>query len=1233
MDTMLTTLGTVAKVIAKSQNARRRLMEKRRRLLHIDIVENADEETNDAANSVLEVLQNFGKVAASSMIPGQFPQSQSSDYFNMQYGSYEVDSSSSSIDTCEKYVSMELPLSVREKALGYSSNSMLVPACRKDTTSTNLAATSISSDLYGDEIAEKFDSNPLSLHLSSFPCNDDDADNCKVAIVLPRTLSSGSGTTARRLQRGLQSSSDEETVSIDCDKSFVGDVTHLCLNGLTVSVACDGTEYTVETKCPIQYDEPSCTMLEGTVAAENRRCRMMNYTDTNITCLCSLLPPSFGRRLQSTSTTTSTSAPDGEYSVNYVSMLVSMTKTFEQTILSADDLDVNTIKKGWQAFVVVGTFAFVMLGWIAFAHYLDAIAAAELDLANKKESQRKELASSLGKLHRRLSQLFSGVAKGDEVAEHEENASNPQNNVVFSSNAFLSFAERALPQILGSRGLMYRCKGELKRHHRWAGVLFHFSKKFPRALRVVSLATNIIIMLFIQSITYDLTKGDDGSCGRLHSESTCLEPNSAYQTGAPKCYWVADATTEHGGDCHFVEADSDVKVIIFVAVFSAVLSTPIAMGANWVIQNVLAAPTLSAGMLKKLKKVAAHPADRQMTGVLPVADRQPRRAENQLKSMLSSDIQQLEILAKSRRAYESLCKDLKLYYAAITDNHLRREFATAWGLDDYGDFLRRESEVVPSSAAGRGSDQGFFSSLAKRLSCATKAGNDMVRSELIEIERNLKVEKMRFEQEFTSEKAKNMRLLYLFQKDLMPGITGQILENQGNRENKFVAGVSLRAKQVSWFGLFLLDAGMLFYIFLFAVSQDPHRQTAWAKSFATWLIVEIVVVSSLVVLFMHVLVPSVVMRDVSKIKKRLLHSLQQYHQKMQSGDLKSDVAKRTGDDGDEDSDESADEESIKKPEDFNAASYLFVSYKMATRFSDLKVAKVIREFHTAWPKQSYQRTTDVSKGYNSRFKAFSTAGGTIAMFFLTSLLSMPVNVQDLVMQMAMTVVTGGIMVLHVDLFNLHPALIIVPILVILALMAIVYVVFFHKSATKVVAHDDSMEVAAAIDVLATENQKQKVSREIIKTPFMEPPVFSVPVPEPAPVSAPTVPKNYVNQRQSVIQGVNIAKQAHVAAGITAILPDIESGGRVSEVASSMPKNKSSEGNVSSGVLSFDEASFQSLNIMDLNSDEDVRAAPSNAGSKAKVSSNSSKGIAMIMESDDGDLDDFLLSEESGLDEE
>ncbi len=58
----------------------------------------------------------------------------------------------------------------------------------------------------------------------------------------------------------------------------------------------------------------------------------------------------------------------------------------------------------------------------------------------------------------------------------------------------------------------------------------------------------------------------------------------------------------------------------------------------------------------------------------------------------------------------------------------------------------------------------------------------------------------------------------------------------------------------------------------------------------------------------------------------------------------------------------------------------------------------------------------------------------VAMFFITSLMTVPLSIQDMVVQMFTTAVTGYTILIHVDLYKIYPVLIFVPTIVMLAVL-------------------------------------------------------------------------------------------------------------------------------------------------------------------------------------------------------
>jgi hypothetical protein len=339
-----------------------------------------------------------------------------------------------------------------------------------------------------------------------------------------------------------------------------------------------------------------------------------------------------------------------------------------------------------------------------------------------------------------------------------------------------------------------------------------------------------------------------------------------------------------------------------------------------------------------------------------------------------------------------------------------------WGLDETGNFRKI------------GSKKSSFS-ITSMLGLEKINHNilDLIQDEMENVINSVEEERENFRTMYTTEREKSKRLLFLFQKDLLPGINGQILDSKERRDIVIVKGVSRTAKLLGWTFLAFLDGGMLFYVLLFALSQTTARQNAWARSFGLWLVTEVIFVSTIMVWLMHILIPTIVMKEVGTIKEKLLDSVASYYQQLS----KETLYQPTADDPVNREDEKNDRNSNKP---FNAAKYLFSSYRLARDLPDLKVSKMIAQFSTPWPRQSYHHVTDVSKEYDRKFSAISRSVSIVALFFLTNLLSVPLAMQDMIMQMVSTTAIGYTMLLHIQLYHIYPVLVIIPALLICCIL-------------------------------------------------------------------------------------------------------------------------------------------------------------------------------------------------------
>jgi hypothetical protein len=213
---------------------------------------------------------------------------------------------------------------------------------------------------------------------------------------------------------------------------------------------------------------------------------------------------------------------------------------------------------------------------------------------------------------------------------------------------------------------------EIKRHHRWIGVIYYFTESFPRVLRVTALATNMIAMLFVQSITYNLMNKDDGTCSDQTTEQTCLSlisPYAVHQDGRPyaKCAWYSDKSVQYHGYCTFIEPNNSVVIVLFVAVVSALLATPITITADKIIRDVLSRPEKEESNSSFLSIGDSVASNKRVS-------RDSRIGMDKLKelldniSKLSSDIQSYRHTLNSSQRKEFDCKSfyfiIYIFYSA-----------------------------------------------------------------------------------------------------------------------------------------------------------------------------------------------------------------------------------------------------------------------------------------------------------------------------------------------------------------------------------------------------------------------------------------------------------------------------------------------------------------------------------------------------------------------------------------
>lgn len=260
------------------------------------------------------------------------------------------------------------------------------------------------------------------------------------------------------------------------------------------------------------------------------------------------------------------------------------------------------------------------------------------------------------------------------------------------------------------------------------------------------------------------------------------------------------------------------------------------------------------------------------------------------------------------------------------------------------------------------------------------------------------------------------RLMYLFLKDLSNGLSGDILLDKSHRDASLSAksrelnGISLYWKVIGWMVIFLMNFGMLFYVYLFAMNQTQSRQASWFWSFVIWIFFEIFVSSTALVCVVHILIPLYVMTDVSKTKEKVLLSLSSFRKKYL----------RRGDD------ENGKEDGVTT---FNAAKFLFVSWRVASLMPERPESELILQYHTLWPTQRFAESkSELAREYDQ--DVIITAASRILLYFITSLLQFHTLVQDILVQLLCNSGFASLCLLLTSLWRIHPA---IPLSILLAL--------------------------------------------------------------------------------------------------------------------------------------------------------------------------------------------------------
>jgi hypothetical protein len=266
-----------------------------------------------------------------------------------------------------------------------------------------------------------------------------------------------------------------------------------------------------------------------------------------------------------------------------------------------------------------------------------------------------------------------------------------------------------------------------------------------------------------------------------------------------------------------------------------------------------------------------------------------------------------------------------------------------------------------------------------------------------------------------------MYLMRMFQKDMMPGINGKIVESSQKRESKETLHAAMPVKIVAWIFLLMANAFMLFYVFLFLMQQSESKQEAWLRSFYSMMGTEIFLSSTLNVAFTYVVMPQFIKDEVIRMKELLCTLLDDMTKPKHSNEIQNNQPMST------------DNRNIVK---FNSAEFLMGSYLLAKAYPTLSESKLILTFSTPFPNKAYNEAQVTAEEYSSKYDYIVSAATSVIVNVLSYVLNFDPHVQDMMFSALTHSMFGGVFIFLIKLWQIHPA---IPFAILLGILLLVTV--------------------------------------------------------------------------------------------------------------------------------------------------------------------------------------------------
>jgi hypothetical protein len=529
----------------------------------------------DEMELLMHLLQVYGEVVTSDMTEGQFPMSSTSA--NIRSSSFYTSTPISSFSRSrfaipetelESLVNSLQPSSLTQQSLELSGDSVLPLQLSISEIQPSISTNHSLPVRNATQL-----SVPFVISLYGPPCSDAAGGVCEMRVFLQNRFLSTSSLSSSSVSR-TASPTFFDTV---CVHNVVDSFEYHCPTGEVLSVVCNGTfSGQGRTYCPLHSQIAACETSSISTSSGKLSCQMEGFNESMTICVCNLME-------------LSAIGSEDSVSFSFLSVQKSVTTEFVSNWKSAATLSSSDVRQSLTVLLTISSLAFLFLLSLLVSVRADDQDRKSLSRVTNDNNQKNLITSVLPFKRKSTNPKFVGVLSS---------RTRPNNRSRVRED--IKLIDESLPSIFKSDSIWNKFKQEIKVYHRWLGIVLYYSPVFPRSMRVLSLFSSIAIMLFVQSVTYNIADPDDGSCEACGDNlNCCLSLKSTLNSNEDRCVWLLTSSSDESnstlpsssaadGSCHFREINGDMIRMFIAAMLSAVVSAPLALSIQYLICNVLA---------------------------------------------------------------------------------------------------------------------------------------------------------------------------------------------------------------------------------------------------------------------------------------------------------------------------------------------------------------------------------------------------------------------------------------------------------------------------------------------------------------------------------------------------------------------------------------------------------------------------------------------------------------------